>query len=51
MWTTSGETCIEPPSGRCPAPEQNMQYKTERLGVLFQAAYRWDEAGAAVVRK
>ena len=39
MWTTSGEVCREPPDGRCPAPEQNMQFKTERFGVLFQAAY------------
>ena len=35
MWTTGGEVCREPPEGRCPAPEQNMQYKTERFGVLL----------------
>ena len=50
MWTTSGLTCREPPAGPCPAPEQNMQFKTERFGVLFQAAYKWDEAAATAPR-
>jgi hypothetical protein len=50
MWTTSGQACREPPEGRCPAPEQNMQFKTERFGVLFQAAYKWDEIGTSISR-
>ncbi|MGE0039263.1 MAG: outer membrane protein [Xanthobacteraceae bacterium] len=50
MWTTSGLACREPPQGNCPAPEQNMQFKTDRFGLLFQAAYKWDETGVAVVR-
>jgi hypothetical protein len=53
-WTTDGNDCREPPFGRplpeCPAPLQNMQFKTERYGVLFQAAYRWDEP-VAIARK
>ena len=52
MWTTSGADCQErpngPPIGICPAPIQNVQFKTERYGVLFQAAYRWDEPAAVV---
>lgn len=24
---------------------QSMQYKTERYGVLFQGAYKWDQTG------
>jgi hypothetical protein len=46
-WSTNGADCREPPFGApgegCPAPLQNMQFKTERYGVLFQTAYRWDE--------
>jgi hypothetical protein len=50
MWTTSGAVCREPPEGRCSTPEQHMQFKTERFGVLFQAAYKWDEAAAVALR-
>jgi hypothetical protein len=46
MWTTSGGACREPPNGNCPSQLQNMQFKTERFGVLLQAAYRWDEPAA-----
>ena len=46
MWTTSGGACREPPNGACPAQVQDMQFKTERFGVLLQAAYRWDEPAA-----
>jgi hypothetical protein len=41
MWTTSGTACREPPFGDCPTPLQNMQFKTERYGVLLQAAYKF----------
>jgi len=47
---TRGEVCRERPEGRCPTPEQNMQFKTERFGVLFQAAYKRDETGSAVLK-
>lgn len=54
-WTTNGADCREPPFGvppfgECPAPLQNLQFKTERYGVLFQTAYRWDEP-VAIARK
>jgi hypothetical protein len=38
MWTNSGTICF--PEG-C----QGMQFKTERYGVLFQGAYKWDQTG------
>jgi opacity protein-like surface antigen len=41
MWTTSGTDCREPPAGACPTPLQNAQYKTERYGLLLQAAYKF----------
>jgi opacity protein-like surface antigen len=50
MWTTDGASCHEQPFGECPVPLQNLQYKTERYGVLFQGAYRWDEP-VAIARK
>lgn len=40
MWTTSGTDCRQPPNGACPAPLQNAQFKTERYGLLLQAAYK-----------
>jgi opacity protein-like surface antigen len=43
MWTINGADCREPPNGACPAPLQNMQFKTERFGMLFQAAYRFGD--------
>jgi hypothetical protein len=43
MWTTSGADCREPPNGACPAPLQDVQFKTERFGMLFQAAYKFDQ--------
>jgi len=51
MWTTSGSACREPPNGNCPAPLQDTQYKTDRIGVLLQAAYKFDEPLAPVFRK
>ena len=50
MWTTSGADCREPPNGACPAPLQNMQFKTERIGMLFQAAYKFDEPAPIVTK-
>lgn len=50
MWTTSGSACRQPPNGDCPVPLQDMQFKTERFGALFQAAYRWDAPAAVVAR-
>jgi opacity protein-like surface antigen len=41
MWTTSGTDCRLPPNGACPAPLQNIQVKTERYGLLLQAAYKF----------
>jgi len=41
MWTTSGTDCREPPNGACPTPLQNMQFKTERYGLLLQASYKF----------
>ncbi|MGA3309848.1 MAG: outer membrane beta-barrel protein [Xanthobacteraceae bacterium] len=45
MWTTSGTNCREPPqptgTAACPAPLQDQQVKTERYGLLLQAAYRF----------
>ena len=41
MWTTSGTDCRLPPNGACPVPLQNMQFKTERYGLLLQAAYKF----------
>jgi len=41
MWTTSGTDCREPPNGQCPAALQNMQFKTERYGLMLQAAYKF----------
>jgi opacity protein-like surface antigen len=41
MWTTNGTDCREPPAGACPTPLQNVQYKTERYGLLLQAAYKF----------
>jgi opacity protein-like surface antigen len=41
MWTTSGTDCREPPNGACPTQLQNMQFKTERYGLLLQAAYKF----------
>jgi opacity protein-like surface antigen len=41
MWTTSGTDCREPPAGQCPTPLQNQQAKTERYGLLLQAAYKF----------
>jgi opacity protein-like surface antigen len=40
-WTTSGTDCREPPNGACPVPLQNVQYKTERYGMTFQASYKF----------
>ncbi len=51
MWTTSGADCREPPNGACPAPLQNMQFKTERIGVLLQAAYKFDEPARPIITK
>ena len=51
MWTTSGADCREPPNGACPAPLQNVQYKTERFGMLFQAAYKFDQPAPTLVTK
>jgi hypothetical protein len=42
MWTNSGDACRSD-SSVCPL--QNMQFKTERYGVLFQGAYKWDQPG------
>ena len=50
MWTTSGSACREPPNGECPAPLQNMQFKTERFGALFQGSWHWDQPEAVVAR-
>lgn len=41
MWTTSGTACRLPPDGACPVPLQNAQLKTERYGLLLQAAYKF----------
>ena len=41
MWTTSGTSCRVPPDGACPTPLQNVQFKTERYGLLLQAAYKF----------
>jgi opacity protein-like surface antigen len=41
MWTTSGLECREPPSGPCPAPQSNVQYKTERYGMTLQTSYKF----------
>jgi hypothetical protein len=41
MWTTSGLECQEPPSGPCPAPQSNVQYKTERYGMTLQTSYKF----------
>lgn len=42
MWTNTGTTCVD---WACPYFVQNAQYKTERYGVLFQGAYKWDQTG------
>jgi len=42
MWTNKGTSCVD---GICPFTLQDMQYKTERYGVLFQGAYKWDQPG------
>jgi opacity protein-like surface antigen len=44
MWTTSGDACREPPQvgiPACPTSLQNTQFKTERYGLLLQAAYKF----------
>jgi opacity protein-like surface antigen len=41
MWTTTGVECQEPPSGGCPAPASNVQYKTERYGMTLQTSYKF----------
>jgi opacity protein-like surface antigen len=41
MWTTTGTECQEPPSGGCPAPGSNVQYKTERYGMTLQSSYKF----------
>jgi opacity protein-like surface antigen len=41
MWTTSGTECREPPSGPCPVPQSNVQYKTERYGMTLQSSYKF----------
>jgi hypothetical protein len=35
---------------RLPGPLQNMQFKTERFGVLFQAADKWDQPSSVVAK-
>ncbi len=43
MWTTSGSDCREfdRVTAVCPTTLQNMQFKTERYGLLLQASYKF----------